>query len=205
MKQLESEIRKQADRRSFLKTGLTAGAATVGAGLLSSGLSAREFQQDGITEGDASILRFLAAAEILETDLWQQYTELAGQGAPDSGYKTGLEQLDGDMPQYISDNTDDELSHEVFINAYLKSKGAKPVDLEEFHAGGQPGDGHSGRRLAEEADQPDAALRGYQLVGALPQRKHEPGFRRHLSECRAHAGRGKIPSHSAAQRGVGIR
>src|SRR5579872_614804 len=132
MKQLESEIRKQADRRSFLKTGLTAGAATVGAGLLSSGLSAREFQQDGITEGDASILRFLAAAEILETDLWQQYTELAGQDAPDSGYKTGLEQLDGDMPQYISDNTDDELSHEVFINAYLKSKGAKPVDLEEF-------------------------------------------------------------------------
>jgi hypothetical protein len=86
----------------------------------------------GITEGDAAILRFLAAAEIIETDLWQQYTELAGQDAPASGYKTGLEQLDGDMPQYISDNTDDEMSHELFINAYLKSKGAKEVDLEPF-------------------------------------------------------------------------
>jgi hypothetical protein len=61
-----------------------------------------------------------------------QYTELAGQDAPNSGYKTGLIQLDGDMPQYISDNTDDEMSHELFINAYLKSKGAKTVDLERF-------------------------------------------------------------------------
>ena len=51
---------------------------------------------------------------------------------PASGYKTGLIQLDGDMPQYISDNTDDEMSHELFINAYLKSKGAKPVDLDQF-------------------------------------------------------------------------
>jgi Ferritin-like domain len=133
MKQPETAIRKSANRRSFLKTGLAASAATVGVGLLSDGLSALGADHDGgISEGDAAILRFLAAAEILETDLWQQYTELAGQDAPDSGYKTGLEQLDGDMPQYISDNTDDELSHEVFINAYLKSKGAKPVDLEQF-------------------------------------------------------------------------
>lgn len=133
MKQSETAIRKQANRRSFLKNGLAAGAATVGAGLLSNDLSALGADHDReITEGDAAILRFLAAAEILETDLWQQYTELAGQDAPDSGYKTGLMQLDGDMPQYISDNTDDELSHEVFINAYLKSKGARPVDLDQF-------------------------------------------------------------------------
>jgi hypothetical protein len=133
MKQLESAIRKQAGRRSFLKNSLVASAATAGVGLLSNGLSALGADQGGgITEGDAAILRFLAAAEILETDLWQQYTELGGQDAPDSGYKTGLQQLDGDMPQYISDNTDDELSHELFINAYLKSKGAKQVDLEQF-------------------------------------------------------------------------
>ncbi len=31
-----------------------------------------------LTKGDAAILRFLAAAEILETDLWQQYNELGG-------------------------------------------------------------------------------------------------------------------------------
>jgi hypothetical protein len=133
MKQSETAIRKQADRRSFLRNGVAASAATVGVGLLSNSLSALGADHDGgITEGDAAILRFLAAAEILETDLWVQYMELAGQDAPASGYKTGLIQLDGDMPQYISDNTDDELSHELFINAYLKSKGAKPVDLDQF-------------------------------------------------------------------------
>jgi hypothetical protein len=133
MKQLETAIRKRAGRRSFLKNTLAASAATVGVGLVSNSVSAWGADHDGgITEGDAAILRFLAAAEILETDLWVQYTELAGQDAPDSGYKTGLIQLDEDMPQYISDNTDDELSHELFINAYLKSKGAKTVDLEQF-------------------------------------------------------------------------
>jgi hypothetical protein len=133
MKQSEIEIHKQANRRSFLKNGLAASAATVGAGMLSSGMSALgAVQGGGIAEGDAAILRFLAAAEILETDLWQQYNELAGVDAPVSGYQTGLTQLDGDMPQYIADNTDDELSHELFINAYLKSKGAKTVDLEQF-------------------------------------------------------------------------
>jgi hypothetical protein len=133
MKQSETAIRKHADRRSFLKSSMAASAATVGVGLLSNGLSALGADQNGgITEGDAAILRFLAAAEILETDLWQQYNELGGVGAPVSGYQTGLTQLDGDMPQYIADNTDDELSHELFINAYLKSKGAKTVDLEQF-------------------------------------------------------------------------
>jgi hypothetical protein len=132
MKQLEITNRKQANRRSFLKNGLAVSAATVGAGMLSSGLTALGATGGGITEGDAAILRFLAAAEILETDLWQQYNELGGQGAPASGYQTGLMQLDGDMPQYIADNTDDEMSHELFINAYLKSKGAKTVDLEQF-------------------------------------------------------------------------
>ena len=135
MEKVDSKIQKRGNRRSFLKNGIVAAsAATVGAGMLSKGLSALGADRDGggITEGDAAVLRFLAAAEILETDLWQQYTELGGQDAPDSGYKTGLQQLDGDMPQYISDNTDDETSHELFINAYLTSKGAKPVDLEQF-------------------------------------------------------------------------
>jgi hypothetical protein len=133
MKQLETEKPNQTNRRFFLKTGLAAGTATAGVGLLSSGLTVLGADHDGeISDGDAAILRFLAAAEILETDLWQQYTELGGVNAPDSGYKTGLIQLDGDMPQYIADNTDDEMSHELFINGYLKSKGAKTVDLEQF-------------------------------------------------------------------------
>jgi len=133
MKQSETVIPKRADRRSFLRNSMAASAATVGVGLLSSGLTALGADRDEeITEGDAAILRFLAAAEILETDLWQQYNELGGVGAPVSGYQTGLTVLDGDMPQYIADNTDDEMSHELFINAYLKSKGAKTVSLDHF-------------------------------------------------------------------------
>ena len=125
-------------RRSFLKGLGVAGAALSAGSLLSLGVQAEE---DGghITRGDAAILRFLAAAEILETDLWQQYNELAGiqddevpggSGSPD--YTGALGQLDGDMNQYIHDNTEDELTHEVFINAYLVSKGADPVNLNKF-------------------------------------------------------------------------
>jgi hypothetical protein len=134
MEKVAGTIQKRANRRSFLRNGIAISAVTASAGMLSRGLSALGADKDesGITEGDAAVLRFLAAAEILETDLWQQYSELGGEDAPDSGYKTGLQQLDGDMPQYISDNTDDEMSHELFINAYLTSKGAKPIDLGQF-------------------------------------------------------------------------
>ncbi|GAC1391800.1 MAG: hypothetical protein NVSMB38_13310 [Ktedonobacteraceae bacterium] len=36
------------------------------------------------------------------------------------------------MAQYIHDNTEDEMSHAAFINAYLVSKGAAPVNLDKF-------------------------------------------------------------------------
>src|SRR5258708_23654996 len=36
------------------------------------------------------------------------------------------------MPQYIADNTDDEISHHRFLNNYLQSKGAKMIDLSQF-------------------------------------------------------------------------
>jgi hypothetical protein len=91
------------------------------------------------TKGDVAILRFLCAAEIIESDLWEQYAGFGGQASserPHDGvngaYVGALKNLDGDMPQYISDNTDDEESHQAFINAYLKSKGQKPVSLERF-------------------------------------------------------------------------
>jgi hypothetical protein len=85
-----------------------------------------------LTRGDVAILQLLAAAELIEADLWQQYNELGGVDAPDSGYKEGLVILDGDQPQYISDNTDDEISHAAFLNAYLASKGEQQVDLGQF-------------------------------------------------------------------------
>src|SRR6476620_9842255 len=102
-------------RRSFLRNlGLGAALLAPGAALLSS--SAKALTKNGseiLTRGDVAILQLLAAAELIETDLWKQYNELGGVKAPDSGYKASLVILDGDQPQYIADNTDDEISHAV--------------------------------------------------------------------------------------------
>jgi hypothetical protein len=121
-------------RRSFLRRlGLGAALLAPGAALLSS--SGKALAANGsqtLTLGDVAILQLLAAAELIEADLWQQYKELGGVDAPDSGYKEGLVILDGDQPQYIADNTDDEISHAAFLNAYLKSKGEQQVDLKQF-------------------------------------------------------------------------
>ena len=121
-------------RRSFLRNlGMGAALLAPGAALLgnaSKALAANGRQR--LNAGDVAILQLLAAAELIEADLWQQYKELGGVDAPDSGYKAGLVILDGDQPQYISDNTDDELSHAVFLNAYLASKGEQQVDLRQF-------------------------------------------------------------------------
>jgi hypothetical protein len=51
------------------------------------------------------------------------------------------------MPQYIVDNTDDEVSHAAFINAYLEAHGAEPVDLSPFQTlPGTAATGSSGAR-----------------------------------------------------------
>jgi hypothetical protein len=123
-------------RRSFLRRlGLGAALLAPGAALLSGSgkaLAANGSQSQTLPPGDVAILQLLAAAELIEADLWKQYNELGGVDAPDSGYKEGLVILDGDQPQYISDNTDDEISHAAFLNAYLKSKGEQQVDLKQF-------------------------------------------------------------------------
>jgi hypothetical protein len=136
MKRVTS-VRRATSRRSFLRSGIvSAGAATLSATVMGKELSAFERADPrggpAITEGDIAILRFLAAAELIESDLWQQYNELGGVDAAPSGYVAALSVLDGDMSQYISDNTDDEISHETFLNAYLASKGAPMVNLDEF-------------------------------------------------------------------------
>jgi hypothetical protein len=124
-------------RRSFLGKSLAVGAGTIGAGLLANAPTARA--SGGLTRGDADILRFLAAAELIEADLWQQYNELGGiqdaevpGGTGNPAYTAALQVLDGDMNQYIHDNTDDEITHAAFLNAYLASKGAEPVNLDQF-------------------------------------------------------------------------
>ncbi|HUI60401.1 MAG TPA: ferritin-like domain-containing protein [Steroidobacteraceae bacterium] len=125
---------RTSNRRSFL---VGAGGAALGAGLLADVPKAAARAR--LTEGDEAILRFLAAAEILETDLWQQYNELGGiqdsevpGGSGNSAYTAALSMLDSDMSQYIHDNTDDEFTHFTFLNAYLEARGGRPVDLGRF-------------------------------------------------------------------------
>jgi hypothetical protein len=138
---LDSPPRNVSPRRSFLKSLGIAG-ATLGAGtLLATRASASDEDRSGsLSRGDAAILRFLAAAEIIETDLWLQYQELGGTQDTEFSsfiggnplYTKALSILDADMDQYIHDNTDDEISHFQFINAYLASKGASVVNLDQF-------------------------------------------------------------------------
>jgi hypothetical protein len=146
MEKSRAVVKTGTNRRKFLQSGMfAAGAATMGGGLLAGGLSA--FAQDRedddgapITRGDIAILRFLSALEQIEEDLWIQYSELGGTqdnevsgvNGGNSLYTAALTILDGDMAQYIHDNTDDEISHHRFLNNYLASKGQQQVDLSHF-------------------------------------------------------------------------
>ena len=129
--EISSRWNRVVGRRSFLKGVGLAGAAVLPGGALLAGQAVAD-RGNQLTDGDVAILRFLAAVELIESDLWQQYNELGGVNGGNPSYMAALSNLDGDMPQYISDNTDDELSHAAFLNEYLRSKGAEPVDLDAF-------------------------------------------------------------------------
>src|ERR1019366_9349602 len=134
MKDRFTSLKSTLNRRSFVKNGVVASAATVGAGLLakSPAVLAQEGPEEHsgrLTRGDAALLRFAAAAEILETDFWVQYNELGGVedtevpgGSGNPAYTAALAVLDSDMAQYVHDNTDDEFTHQNFLNAYLAFK-----------------------------------------------------------------------------------
>src|SRR5437588_9684873 len=156
-------VQRSTNRRAFLRDGIgVAGALTMGAGVLGNGLSAfakeqhegRDERSGHLTNGDVALLRFAAAAEILETDFWVQYNELGGVpntkevpgGSGSPAYTAALKNLDEDMDQYIHDNTDDEFTHQNFLNAYLASKGAETVNLEQFRTlPGSTATGSSGK------------------------------------------------------------
>ena len=78
-----TSMKGEINRRSFLKSGLSASVATAGAGFLGADTLLAQNDNDNdqsgqLTRGDAALLRFAAAAEILETDFWVQYNELTG-------------------------------------------------------------------------------------------------------------------------------
>jgi len=158
-----NNMKAEINRRTFVKKGLSAaGVATAGLGLLAndSALCAEKEEKEPmersghLSRGDAALLRFAAAAEILETDFWVQYNELGGipdsevpGGTGNPAYTEALAVLDEDMDQYIHDNTDDEFTHQNFLNAYLTSKGADPVNLEQFRTlPGSTATGSSGKQ-----------------------------------------------------------
>src|SRR5579864_4236949 len=144
---------RHRNRRGFLKAGLTAAGATVGTGLLVRGTKALAQSSSRLAAGDAAILQFLAAGEALEVDFWTQYNELGGipddevsGGGGNRAYTHCLKKIDRNFPQYIHDNTDDEISHQNFLNAYLASKGAQTADLEPFRTlPGSTATGSSGK------------------------------------------------------------
>ncbi len=155
MKNVWSSMKTTVNRRSFVKNGLTA--ASIGLLAKSPSIQAQEGLDESssshITLGDAALLRFAAAAEIIETDFWVQYNELAGiqdkevpGGSGNPAYTEALAVLDEDMNQYIHDNTDDEFTHQNFLNAYLASKGAETISLEPFrNLQGSTATGSSGK------------------------------------------------------------
>src|SRR5258705_7738889 len=154
VEKVTSDEKALVNRRSFTRRSLVDGAAaTVAAGILAnSNFAVAQGASGKLAKGDVAILQFLAAAEIIESDLWLQYQELGGvqddevatlaskliPGYPAKAtggnplYMQDLVPLDADMSQYIHDNTEDELTHEVFINKYLASKGAPAVSLDQF-------------------------------------------------------------------------
>ncbi len=140
MEQRATILERTPSRRAMLRGGLAVGAGSITAGLLVPGSAAfAATSTASLSPDDAAILRFLAALEILETDFWQQYNELGGiqdsevpGGSGSKAYTKDLQVLDADMPQYIHDNTEDEFTHFTFLNAYLASRGAEPVNLDRF-------------------------------------------------------------------------
>lgn len=130
---------RSMSRRSFMIGGAAVGAGAIGAGWLLGDPPLAAAAQSGVTKGDVAILQFLAAAELVEADLWAQYNELGGVqddevpgGSGNPPYAAALAVVDEDMGQYIHDNADDEQSHANFINAYLEAHGADPINLDAF-------------------------------------------------------------------------
>lgn len=125
-----------ANRRSFLKGGALLGATALTAAAGGSKKALAQFRQafgpidrDAVTDGDVAMLKFLAAAELVEDDLWQQYCELA---VNNRFYNFALQRIDPSLVRYVCDDRDDERSHAAFINSFLVAIGEDPVDLDPF-------------------------------------------------------------------------
>ncbi len=131
-----NDTRQGANRRSFFKGGALLGATALTAAAGGSQKALAQFRKafgpidrDAVTDGDIAMLKFLAAAELVEDDLWQQYCELA---VNNRFYNFALRRIDPSLVRYVCDDRDDERSHAAFINSFLVAIGEDPVDLDPF-------------------------------------------------------------------------
>jgi hypothetical protein len=126
-------MEKNLDRRSFFKRSSLFGLALLpAAGLLSTAKSAGAalINDTSLSDGDVAVLQFLRAAEFVEEDLWGQYAELAVNNAD---FRSALKNIDSSLPEYVIGDHEDELSHALFITAFLQNAGVTPVDLSSFY------------------------------------------------------------------------
>jgi hypothetical protein len=82
-----------------------------------------------INSSYVAVLKFLAASELVEADLWGQYSELATNNPE---FRRALQEIDNSMPDYVTGDFDDETSHAAFINAFLVAAGHDPINLDLF-------------------------------------------------------------------------
>jgi hypothetical protein len=138
----EKEGNSQLSRRSFFSRSAMMGAGFVAAGSLATlagtlvkpamaaaaGTALGALTPD-LNDGDVAVLQFLAAAELVESDLWGQYSELATNNP---SFRKALIRIKDTLPDYVNGDFADETSHANFINAFLVAAGKEPVNLDAF-------------------------------------------------------------------------
>ena len=117
-----------------------------------------------LNDSDVAVLKFLAAAELVEADLWGQYSELATNNPE---FRRALQEIDGSMPNYVTGDFDDETSHAAFINAYLVAAGQDPINLDPFRTLASVSRRRQRHRAPHQSHKSD---RGFELLPTIPQR-----------------------------------
>jgi len=122
-----TKLKWNVSRRSF-GMGMFGALAVSGLGMMDARSATAEVKPK-LSEGDVAVLQFLAAAELVESDLWGQYSELASNNA---SFRRALSRMKDTLPDYINGDFADETSHANFINAFLVAAGKEPVNLDAF-------------------------------------------------------------------------
>src|SRR5258708_9627615 len=103
-------------RRSFFKMTATGAAMAIpGFALMNGTEIAFAESRPSLNDSDVAVLQFLAAAELVESDLWGQYCELATNNP---GYRNALQTIDESLPAYIPAALEDERNPLTCINTF---------------------------------------------------------------------------------------